>query len=167
MNKVILFSISAMMITSAACSRKNTSDAGTEIGDAAVPVVQLTGSSPLAMMPKATAFKMTGNYSDKVAITLNPDGSILYYPAPSDISENSRPISLGNGWWLNRQGIAPTSVFTKFTFDEYSRLPKTPSVEELKAAVIPGARVSQWEVLPYTASEALSHLWEISSRLPS
>ena len=120
-------------------------------------------SKPLSAVVKATAFKMSGDYQDKVAITLSPEGEILYYPAPTDITVNSAPVDLGNGWWLNRQGISAGSVFTKYTFKEYAALKKAPSIAELKAAVIPGAKVTVMRQLPFTASDAMQHLPEIKA----
>ncbi len=107
-------------------------------------------------MPKATVFRMSGDYADHVAITLDGSGNLVYYPAPSDITSASAPVKLAGGWWLNRQGLSVNSVFTKWTFDEYSRLEKTPGQAELKAAVIPGARVTDMTSLPISLSEALA-----------
>ncbi len=118
-------------------------------------------------MLKASAFRMTGDYSDNVAITIDGQGNITYYPAPTDITDNSRPLDLGGGWWLNRQGISANSVFTRYTFDEYRKLQNTPSPQELKAAVIPGARVSEMVKLPVPASQAESSLPEIKDYLKS
>ena len=115
-------------------------------------------SRPIALMPKATAFQMNGDYADNVAITLNANGSLAYYPAPTDITETSRPVDLGNGWWLNRQGISDRSVFTRYTFEEYAKLKKAPSAEELKKAIIPGSAVTLMQELPVPANEAMENL---------
>lgn len=117
--------------------------------------IRIAGN-PLTALPKATAFKMSGDYADKVAVTLNSDGSILYYPAPSDITSDSAPYALGEGWYLNRQGLTANSVFTRWTFDEYKSLSKAPSRQEIKDAIIPGARVTELMQLPVSISEALS-----------
>lgn len=116
--------------------------------------VRLTGSE--SVLPKATAFRMNGDYADKVAVTLNADGTLLYYPAPGDISANSAPVSLGDGWWLNRQGLGAGSVFTKWTFAEYAALASTPSRQEILEAVIPGSAVTEIVTLPLYQSEAVS-----------
>ena len=109
-------------------------------------------------LPNATAFRMNGNYANNVAITLGPDGNLLYFPAPTDISADSEPLDLGNGWWLNRQGLGPNSVFTKYTFAEYAALPETPSLEQLKLSVIPGARVAGFMELPVKIGDAENNL---------
>lgn len=129
---------------------------------ASVPVQQ-TGM--VAVRPQATAFRMSGDYADKVAVTYDSNGRLVYYPAPTDISKASRPIDLGNGWWLNRQGLSANSVFTRWTFDEYKALKKAPTAEEIKEALIPGACVTDMQTLPVPASEATSRLKEIKSLL--
>lgn len=162
--KKILFLLPMIMICG--CSKKTTTVAeSTSQQPEVVRMVDPIGSRPVSMVLKASAFQMTGDYSNNVAITLNNDGSLAYFPDPSDITSASRPIDLGNGWWLNRQGIGPNSVFTRYTFDEYEKLPNVPTLEELKASVIPGARVSNWKRLSYPASEAMQHLPEIKEEL--
>lgn len=118
-----------------------------------------------AMIPKATAFRMSGDYADNVAITLDADGVITYFPAPSDITADSKPLSLGDGWWLNNQGIGPNSVFTTYTFADYAALPEVPSIEQLKNAIIPGAVVTQFIELPCSINEANRNLNELKSFL--
>lgn len=117
-----------------------------------------TGGPVSNILPDATAFRMTGDYENNVAITLNRNGEIIYFPAPSDITADSEPIELGKGWWLNRQGLGPNSVFTSYTFAEYASLPETPSVEQLKKAIIPGAKVTEFIELPVKAGEAVMNL---------
>lgn len=145
------------------CSNKNAKNSEkTDINavEASAVALGFKSSKPVNAIPKATAFRMNGDYANNVAITLNGN-NIVYFPAPTDITENSRPISLGNGWWLNRQGISQNSVFTKYTFEEYSKLKKVPSIEELKAAIIPGAHVTDMYTLPCSINEASSKLPEI------
>ncbi len=119
-------------------------------------------SRPYAVL-KATVFQMSGDYANNVAITLNSDGKVAYYPAPSDISASSAPVNLGGGWWLNRQGISANSVFTKYTFEEYSKLQKAPTPEELKEAVIPGAKVTRMVRTDIPASEASAKIKELKT----
>lgn len=168
MNKIFpAISLSLMLLASGACSHKNEnmnqSQNLTHIGTA----VGFRNSKPVNAIPKAKAFRMSGDYAGNVAITLNANGSLAYFPDPSDISANSVPIDLGDGWWLNLQGISTNSVFTRYTFPEYAALKKVPSISELKAAVIPGARVVEMRELPFTISEAPQHLDSIRSYLKS
>lgn len=150
------------------CSHKATAPAVSESYDGPtaeyVRPAPIRGSKP-AMIPKATAFRMSGDYAGNVAITLNAQGDVTYFPAPSDISGNSRPIDLGGGWWLNRQGIGPNSVFTKYTFEEYRALNEVPSAATLKEAVIPEAKVIEMVKLPYSINDAASHIKEIKDYL--
>lgn len=154
--KSILF-ISAVMLL-ASCSHK-----ATNVAPTATPPAVAVGVSPSQAIPMTTVFKMTGDYADNVAVTLDDKGNLLYYPAPSDITPASKPVSLGNGWWLNRQGINPGSVFTSYTFDQYSKLSKTPSQKEIKSKIIPGSGVKVFRTVNVPASEAMSRLDEIKA----
>lgn len=109
-----------------------------------------------AYMPKATAFRMNGDYADHVAVTLDAAGNLTYYPAPGDITPASAPTVIGEGWYLNRQGLGPNSVFTKWTFEEYHALDKAPTPAEIKAAIIPGSGVTDFRRLNMTPQQAAS-----------
>lgn len=131
-------------------------------GRATLPVISTRpmlkgGHDETRAIPNATVFKMNGDYADNVAITLNSDGSLAYYPDPSDISSRSTPYPLGGGWYLNRQGIGPDSRFTSYTFEQYRALGKLPSHKELLDAVIPGAYVTEFMELPVTVHEAFAN----------
>lgn len=150
--KTYLTPLLCMALVAAGCGKKVTPDSATPDTP---EQISFTGSSS-AFMPKATIFKMNGDYADNVAVTLNAEGNLAYFPAPTDLSSDSAPYSLGNGWYLNRQGLSPNSVFTKWTFEEYRAMAKAPTPTEIKAAIIPGARVTDFRQLPVKASEALS-----------
>lgn len=112
-------------------------------------------SSEMSTMPKARAYQTNGDYADRVMISLAPDGSILSYPAPSDITKQSAPLPIIDGWLLDRQGgVSENSAFLKYTYSEYASLPCAPTLEELKLAIIPGAKVTSVMILPFTATQA-------------
>lgn len=152
----------------AGCGSKNVDSAKSPdpgIVKVSKPVL-VSGQGPVEnQIPMATAFRMDGDFADKVAITLNADGKPSYFPDPSDITPESAPLYLGDGWWLNRQGISANSVFTTFTFSEYAKLKSAPNVEKLVSSVIPGAHVSEMVALPFNINEAQSHIPEIKSFL--
>lgn len=170
MKKLLIYIPLMMMVAS--CSHKNTESVTNDssvtkqatVGGVAVGY---RNSRPVNAIPKATAFRMNGNYADQVAITLNPDGSLTYFPDPKDITDNSKPVDLGNGWWLNRQGISANSVFTRYTFSEYQTLKNVPSIEQLKASVIPDARVTEMRQLPFSIYEVPENLDSIKKYLAS
>ena len=157
-----LLAISGSLLMAAtlfSCSQKSTQMTVT------VPSATVTPSPgpqrEMNFIPKATAFQMSGDYADHVAITLGNDGKLLYYPDPSDIRETSKPVDLGNGWWLNRQGLGPNSVFTKYTFEQYAKLKTCPTQQELIESIIPGARVTSYQALPCRISEGMEKLPEL------
>ena len=115
--------------------------------------------------PNATAFRMSGDYSQNVAVTLSPEGELLYFPAPSDITADSEPTELKDGWWLNNQGLGPNSVFTKYTFAEYASLPEAPSPQQIKLSILPAARVTDFIELPMKISDARDNIKEVNDYL--
>lgn len=158
MTKLTVAALMAGAALFVSCSHKTTS--GSRGDNNVGPVAEVypgtvIGSSPRTM-PKATVFRIDPAYADKVGITLNSDGSFAYYPAPSDISERSAPVELSGGWWLNRQGLSAGSVFTDWTFSEYSALKATPSREEIKKHIIPGSGMSDFKTLPVDMSKAIA-----------
>lgn len=118
---------------------------------------RVIGDKSLSYMPKARIFKMSGDYADKVAVSVGPGGTLTYYPAPSDLTADSAPFALGDGWYLDRQGFGSGAVFTKWTFAEYMALPAVPSPEEIEAAIIPGAKVTEMVETPIPQWEAMEN----------
>ena len=126
-----------------------------------IPVIStkpmIKGGEEARYVPNATVFKMNGDYQNNVAIMLNRDGTLAYYPDPVDITSVSAPVPLGNGWYLNRQGIGPEAKFIGYTFEEYKALKKAPSQQQLIEAIIPGATVTEFKELPVSTSEAMAN----------
>lgn len=119
-----------------------------------------------AVIPKAVAYRMSGPYADNVPVNVNAAGKIVSYPAPSDLGPGSTPVDLGGGWWLDRRGVSTNSVFTHYTYNEYRTLTAAPSPDELEAAIIPGAKVTEAVALPMTLSEAEADLPAARASLP-
>ncbi len=128
------------------------------------PITHECGTA--SFMPKAVAYQMSGPYADNVPVQVNASGDIVSYPAPTDISDASTPIDLGDGWWLDRRGISDNSVFTRFTYKEYRAMAQAPSLAELKAAILPDARVTQIFQLPMTTGQAEADLAAAKAKLP-
>lgn len=171
MNKLFIITMASFSLLSSGCSKKVGADSSqqyvSQAPDMAIMERKPNINTPSRILLKTTVFKMNGDYGDKVAVTLNADGSFAYYPAPSDITTVSAPVNLGNGWWLNRQGLGPRSTFLKYTFEEYAALPSTPTIEQLKEAIIPNSRVTDFESIDIPASEAMSRLTEIKQIISS
>jgi hypothetical protein len=90
--------------------------------------------------PPTIVYKMKTDYGQNVPVTLSDDRlSIVNYPAVEDIALNGKyplPTQLKKGYYLDNRGIGLNVAYTKYTFEEYSKLPATPAVEELFAAII-------------------------------
>lgn len=167
--KKILMILPVLMIVGA-CSQKTTAPVDNDSTNSVVTSLSVvkkpvSGVAPVNAVLKASAFRMSGDYASNVAIGVTSNGTLSYFPAPSDITVNSAPVDLGNGWWLNRQGVGEGYKFTKYTFEEYSALKEVPSPKTLLESVIPGAVVTVIRTFDIPASEAMSHLEEIKSQL--
>lgn len=158
----IILGAAALLSVAAACSHKA---AETTQATAPAPATQPVAGPTTGYIPRATVFKMSGPYADKVAVTLDAQGNLTYYPAPSDITKSSMPVYLKDGWWLNCQGLSANSVFTDWTFTDYAALPATPSPSEIKAHIIPGATVTAMERTTVPMTEAMQNLDKIKASL--
>ncbi|MEZ5082995.1 MAG: hypothetical protein R2750_06055 [Bacteroidales bacterium] len=85
--------------------------------------------------PSVIVYKTTGKYFNKVPVVLSADKTkIVSFPGPKDIYHNgtfSYPTMLENGYLLDNRGIDENSAFLKLTYEEYNKLKKAPSSEEL------------------------------------
>ncbi len=85
-------------------------------------------------------YKTTKDYSNHIPIVLNESRDrIVSYPAMTDIYFNgafAKPTRLASGFLLDNFGVSANSVYTSFTFEEYAKLEKVPSLQELMESVI-------------------------------
>lgn len=148
--------IAALAATSCFSIRVQSNHSKNEVSAPAPEIVTSPAASvPVSMIPKAKVYKMYGNASlANVPIQIS-DGKIVSYPAPGDVC-GQEPLQMANGYLLDRRGISSDSKFLKWTYSEYCTMPKAPSLEELKVALIPDAGVAEIRVLDMTLSEALA-----------
>ena len=83
---------------------------------------------------------MKKDYSQNVPVLLSDNKlTIVSYPAVEDVMVNGKyplPTLLKKGYYLDNRGIGPNVAFTKYTYEEYSKLSATPSVHELFQSII-------------------------------
>lgn len=148
MKPYLFTALAAVMLTAAAGCRSHAP--ATETTDE----MKLQSTRPLSFMPDAVIYKTNGDYNDNVPVTLNSNrDAVASYPAPSDLTADSDPIPLADGWLLDRRGITAKSVFTRYTYADYRRLAEAPSPRQLMDSVIPGARVMEIRALPMKVGE--------------
>lgn len=110
-----------------------------------------------AYLPKAIVYKADARYADLVPVTLNAAGNALTsFPAPSDLSDNSTPVPLGDGWYLDRRGISPNSAFTSYTYDEYMKLTSVPSTQTLMSKIVEKHPFEAMYRLPISRNSAVN-----------
>ncbi len=85
-------------------------------------------------------YKTTKDYSNNIPIVLNESKDrVISYPSMSDVfinGEYAKPTNLTNGFLLDNFGLSANSVFTSFTFEDYSKLEKVPTIKELMNNII-------------------------------
>ena len=122
------------------------------------PVDSVVESVPrrdaVAALPSARIYKVDSQWAYLVPVTVS-NGTLVSWPAPGDVRSATAPLALADGWWLDRQGVNPNTMFLKWTRGEYASMANTPDAAEIKAAVIPGSRLSELVELPLTTSSAV------------
>ena len=144
------------LVCACSCGTKKGAPEQTELQLVQAPARPIIGSEPVSALPHAVIYKMNGDYADKVAIQVDAQGNVVSFPAPQDV-KGMEPVALKDGWYLSRQGIGPNSVLTRWTFAEYSALKSVPTIAELKAAILPAAKITEIKTLPMLQSEALEN----------
>ncbi len=90
--------------------------------------------------PAAIIYKTAKDYSKNVPVTMNAGKTkITSYPSPKDIFYQGKlayPTLLKNGYLLDNRGININTAFLDYTYEEYSKLERTPSLEELESRII-------------------------------
>ncbi|MEK6478325.1 hypothetical protein WJR50_12345 [Catalinimonas sp. 4WD22] len=98
------------------------------------PTLLLIDTAPLIV------YKTQEDYSDYVPVKLSKDGSrILSFPAPQDLKSGEqllRPILLKQGYWLDQQGVSPTTAFLQMTYEEYAALESPLAPQQLMDQIL-------------------------------
>ncbi len=150
MNKLTL-SAAACSLILCGCATKKEQQPAPELIQAPERVI---GNGPVKALPRAVVYRMAGDATAaNVPVQLDANGNIVSYPDPRDV-KGAEPIALGDGWLLDRRGISEQSVFTRYTYAQYSALGAPPTLADLRDAVIPGARPVDIHRLDMTPSQA-------------
>jgi len=124
---ILLFSASLLL----ACSNSSTPSGS----DSNVKSGQNTVASPPCIV-----YKTKSDYSKNIPVILSDDQSrIVSYPDVKDIYFNgslSYPTLLKDGFLLDNRGIGTHVAFLSITYEEYSKMDKTPSSSELFELII-------------------------------
>jgi len=114
------------------CKPKSISGSGNESGTRFVPQY-IPG-------PRALVYKTKKDYRKLVPVILSSDRStIISYPHPSDLATGngySLPVSLKQGYLLDKRGIGPEVAFLKLTYEEYAALKELPNLQEMYSWIV-------------------------------
>ena len=132
MKNVILFSMICFTVFGCKTQQQNTITGKTAAKTAPKPFV--------TALPHVVIYKTTKDYNCNVPVMLSKDKTqIDSYPHPTDLFFNGNfalPSQLHNGYLLDNRGIGENVAFLKFTYEEYSKLAKVPTLEELQKSII-------------------------------
>lgn len=100
----------------------------------------LSGGNSASTSPVVYVYKTKADYLHQVPIIMNEARTrILSYPAPGDLKTGGElrlPTLLNEGYLLDNKGIGSNVVFLTYTYEEYSQLPATPSINDLMSHII-------------------------------
>lgn len=88
-----------------------------------------------APSPPCLIYKTKSDYSKNIPVILSDDKTVIVsYPDVKDVYYKgilAYPTVLNNGFLLDNRGIGPNVAFLTFTYEQFSKMNKTPSSTEL------------------------------------
>lgn len=151
---IIASSMSSCKSSSASSSAVQSAPASDQAPAVPSAPIRLLGGPGLASLPQAQIYRTSEDVDALVPVQINPvSGELISFPAPTDITGASMPVVLHDGWLLDRRGISPDTRFISYTYSRYHSLTEAPSPAEIKAAIVPDARVTEIVTLPYKVGE--------------
>lgn len=137
MSKNIINAAAVILLLSGCRSHREAPIARVDDIQKPVPSAGKAPNVPARALPHVRIYRMKGDYANYVPITLNEDGTqLMSYPAVTDIYPSAKPEYLIDGWYLDHRGVNVNTAFTSYTYDEYSKLPKTPTQSDLMSHII-------------------------------
>ncbi len=90
--------------------------------------------------PRLVVYKTKANYRDLIPVALSEDKSrIISYPGTTDVKLAEgymKPSKLKKGYLLDNQGIGKNVAFLGITYEEYAKMGKTLSRDEMFAKIV-------------------------------
>jgi hypothetical protein len=90
--------------------------------------------------PPCIVYKTKSDYFNNIPVILSDDQTrIVSYPDVKDVyfkGNLAYPTVLNDGYLLDNRGIGPNVAFLSITYEQYSKMVKTPSSEELFELII-------------------------------
>jgi hypothetical protein len=90
--------------------------------------------------PACIIYKTRSDYAQQVPVILNAGKTaITSYPDIKDIYYQGKlayPTRLDDGFLLDNRGIGPNVAFLDYTYEEYSKLVQTPTIDQLFSHIL-------------------------------
>lgn len=106
---------------------------GCKTNKQAVKIDGMVTNTPESVVENPTVvYKTIRDFSDFVPVIMNAGRTkILSYPAPTDLSVNSKPTVLKNGYLLDNRGITEHVVFLNYSYEAYMAMKEAPTMDEM------------------------------------
>jgi hypothetical protein len=102
---------------------------------------------PVRQIAPVIIYKTNADFYQNVPVMLNDDKTdIISFPDITDVYYNGKlayPTKLENGYLLDNRGISKNTAFLKYTYEEYSKLPATPTKDELLKMLVSKNPISE------------------------
>lgn len=96
---------------------------------------------------KTHIYKINGNYSDFVTVHVK-DGEVCAFPGVNNALEH-KTIKLSDGFYTRGWSCTELARFTRWTYEEYAKLPTQPTPEEILNNLIPDAYITEVYEMPF------------------
>lgn len=109
------------------------------------------GMSEDLLKRKVVVFRASTDYSNKVPVNMTVDKQrISHYPHPQELRTNRPPLNIGKGYFMDFDGMSPSSMYINMTRKEYSQLKEKPKKGEINRKIIVNSYIETFIVMPFT-----------------
>ncbi|MBN2669012.1 MAG: hypothetical protein JXR60_07270 [Bacteroidales bacterium] len=102
--------------------------------------------------PAVVIYKTKADYTHFVPVQLDENKmKVISFPAPQDLKNGNafrEPVSLKDGYYLDRKGVNLKTAFVKMTYQEYAQLIKNPKAEDLYNILVDKTPFTEMYVCP-------------------
>lgn len=158
MKKILPLAATSLLTLSAACSAPRQAEVIAPAPQLPQLLTPVPGGSPagpaVSAMPKAVIYRTSRPAAELVPVQLSASGALISFPAPGDLTAESTPLALADGWWLDRRGVSLNTAFTRWSYGEYRAMKQAPTPGQIMQAIVPDIKVTECRTLDLTPGAA-------------
>lgn len=116
-----------------------------------------TIDNPKWLKSKALLYKTLPDYRQKVPVEMRADKSaIMDYPFIHEVTNETAPVVMRNGYLLDKQGISLNTMFVDIDRHYYEQLENPLNNSDLNRLIILPSYIETLVILPITNAEAMN-----------